>query len=303
MTREPFADQVGLLVRTLPYIAGEPGFALKGGTAINLFYRDIPRLSVDIDLTFLSTERHETALTAIDAALDRIATSIAGSNTLRVSRMLGGSGNATRLLVQSGKARIKIETSPIARGTVHPPAVRAVTPAVEDEFGFAEILTVAFEDLYGGKLVAALDRQHPRDLFDVKLLYENEGLTDDLFRIFLVYLAGSGRPPHEILSPNLLDITQAYDRQFIGMTVEPVALAELLEVRARLVADIQARLDDNARRFLLSLLDGAPDFGAIGLPGAATLPAIGWKVLNLSKLRAANPEKLAIQRARLEALF
>lgn len=101
----------------------------------------------------------------------------------------------------------------------------------------------------------------------------------------------------------MLDITQAYDRQFIGMTVEPVTLAELLEVRARLVTDIQARLDDNARRFLMSLLDGAPDFDAIGLPSAATLPAIGWKVLNLTRLKAANPEKLAIQRARLEALF
>lgn len=50
---------------------------------------------------------------------------------------------------------------------------------------------MAFEDLYGGKLHAALDRRHPRDLFDVRLLYQNEGLTDDLFRVFMVYVASS----------------------------------------------------------------------------------------------------------------
>jgi hypothetical protein len=290
MAREPFADQVRLLVRTLPHIAGVPGFALKGGTAINLFYRDMPRLSVDIDLTFLSAEPYDTA-------------SIAGDAALRVSRMQGGGANETRLLVQSGKARIKVETSPSGRGTVRPPEMRSVTPAVEDEFGFAEILTVAFEDLYGGKLVAALDRQHPRDLFDVKLLYENEGLTDDLFRVFLVYVACSGRPPHEILAPNMLDISQAYDRQFVGMTVEPVTLNTLFETRARLVADVGARLDGNAKRFLLSLLDGQPDFDAIGLPEAAVLPAIAWKVLNIGRLKLANPEKYAAQRKSLEDVF
>lgn len=303
MAREGFSDQVRLLVRTLPHIAGVPGFALKGGTAINLFYRDLPRLSVDIDLTFLSTEPYETALAAIDATLDRIATSIAGSDVLRVSRAQGGGANETRLLVQSGKARIKVETSPSARGTVCPPTMRSVTAAVEDEFGFAEILTVAFEDLYAGKLVAALDRQHPRDLFDVKLLYENEGLTDDLFRVFLVYLACSGRPPHEILAPNMLDISQAFDRQFVGMTIEPVALDNLLETRARLVADVRSRLDDEAKRFLVSLLDGQPDFDVIGLPEAAALPAVAWKALNINRLKLANPEKYDAQRKSLEGLF
>ncbi|WP_260683927.1 nucleotidyl transferase AbiEii/AbiGii toxin family protein [Rhizobium laguerreae] len=61
-----------------------------------------------------------------------------------------------------------------------------VSERVEDQFGFAEMQVVAFEDLFGGKLHAAVDRQHPRDLFDVKLLYEHEELTDPLFRTFLV---------------------------------------------------------------------------------------------------------------------
>ena len=53
MARERYADQVQLLVRLLPIVADERDFALKGGTAINLFYRDLPRLSVDTDLTYV----------------------------------------------------------------------------------------------------------------------------------------------------------------------------------------------------------------------------------------------------------
>lgn len=56
-------------------------------------------------------------------------------------------------------AQIKIEVTPVLRGTVFPHQTRAVSEKVQDEFGFAEIAVVSFEDLYGGKLVAALDRQ------------------------------------------------------------------------------------------------------------------------------------------------
>ncbi len=117
-----------------------------------------------------------------------------------------------------------------------------VSAAVEDAFGFAEMPVVAFEDLFAGKICAALDRQHPRDLYDVKLLYDHEGVTDALFRTFLIYAAASNRPLHELVSPNLLAIDNAFAREFEGMTVDPVQLPDLLDARARLIADIHARL-------------------------------------------------------------
>ena len=107
---------------------------------------------------------------------------------------------------------------------------------------------------------------HPRDLYDVKLLYENEGLTADLFRTFLIYIASSGRPAHELLNPNLIDLDQPYAREFEGMTKSPVSLDELVGTRTRLIADIQSRFDDATRQFLLSLHDGTPDFAAIDRP-------------------------------------
>ncbi|MCW0001821.1 nucleotidyl transferase AbiEii/AbiGii toxin family protein [Pararhizobium sp. YC-54] len=304
MARDRYMRQVELLVRTLPYIARQDVFALKGGTAINLFYRNMPRLSVDIDLTYLPIEDRETTLSGIDAALDRIRDDLLKNlRGVDVQRIAGGGNNDTRVLVRQGTTEIKIETSPVARGTVHPPELRAVTDGVAEAFGFAEMQVVSFEDLFGGKLHAAVDRQHPRDLFDVKLLYDNEGLTDALFRTFLIYVASSGRPPHELIRPSLSELEEAFVKEFEGMTIEPVSLIELKDARTRLTDDLRARLDDKAMRFLLTLHDTEPDFDAIGLPQAAALPAVRWKLLNLAKLKQQNPDKHAQQRGEIENMF
>ncbi len=303
MAREQYMRQVDLLVRTLPFIARHETFALKGGTAINLFYRDMPRLSVDIDLVYLPIEDRETTLKGIDTTLERIREDLQRNlRGVAVQRIAGGGNNDTRVLVRQGGAEIKIETSPVARGTVHAPELRRVSQSVEDTFGFAEMQVVSFEDLFGGKLHAAVDRQHPRDLFDVKLLYENEGLTDALFRTFLIYVASSGRPPHELVRPSLAEIDDAFAKEFEGMTIEAVSLDELKAARTRLTGDLLARLDENAMRFLLSLHDGEPDFEAIGLPQASELPAVRWKVLNLRKLKEQNPAKHAEQRREIEGI-
>lgn len=204
--------------------------------------------------------------------------------------------------MRQGNAEIKIETSPVMRGTVHEPQLLRMVPRAEEEFGFAEMQVVAFPDLYAGKLVAALDRQHPRDLFDVHQLYRFEGVSDELFRTFLVYVASANRPSHELLQPTPLDISAAFHAEFEGMTTERVALAELLDAREQLVQDVQGRLDGRALEFLLTLHDGDPDFGIIGLPQAVELPAVRWKLLNLRKLRESNQEKHAQQRAAIKSL-
>ena len=299
-----YVAQVHLLLSTLQDIANETVFALKGGTAINLFYRDMPRLSVDIDLTYLPVADRESSLQEIDDALNRIVVAIARRNPRIEARRAAGGGNTdTRIMVSDGQAQIKIETSSVTRGAVYPARTMIASEAVIERFEFVETNVLACEDLYGGKLAAALDRQHPRDLFDVKLLYENEGLTADLFRTFMVYVASSGRPMHEMLAPAAPLRKELYSEEFLGMTRQPISWEALIETRRRLHADIGSRLTGDVAAFLLSLHDVEPDFHRIGLPEAAHLPAVRWKLVNLEKLKRANPQKHKTQRDALERLF
>jgi predicted nucleotidyltransferase component of viral defense system len=288
----PFSDQyrkqVSLLVRVLPFVAEEDCFALKGGTAINLFVRDLPRLSVDIDLTYLPVQSREDSLAAIDAAMKRIAEA-AGSGSPAKDITPGApnsEGTVTKLLVRGDGVQIKIEVTPVLRGCVFEAETRTVSPAVEDNFGFAEMQLVSFADLYGGKVVAALDRQHPRDLFDVRDLLANEGITDDLRRAFIVYLLSHDRPMHEVVGPTRKDIYREYERGFAGMTEESVQLEALLETREALIEEIVGKMPDDHRRLLIGFERGEPDWSILGLDHLRELPAIRWRQLNLDKLSA-----------------
>ena len=300
MTAERYLDQVALLLRTIPDIASEQDFALKGGTAINLFMRDLPRLSVDIDLVYLPVADRAASLEAVRAGLERVAQRLEAKPGFKVERHLLVDGK--RLLVHSNGTIVKVEVSPVLRGTVFPPQMRTVRPSVEERFGFAEMRVVSVPDLYAGKMAAALDRQHPRDLFDIWHLLDDEGIDDDLFRAFLIYLVSHPRPAHELLCPNRLDIAAQYDDEFLGMTVEVASLDTLMTARENLIGIVQRRARNaDPRRFLTSFLSLAPDWSAIGLSGdVADLPAVRWKLLNLERLRDQNAEKFAAQRVLLE---
>ena len=249
----PFSDQyrrqVALLVRMLPLIADEHCFALKGGTAINLFLRNMPRLSVDIDLTYLPVAPRQDSLAAIDAAMRRIAETARSTSPAEdvTEQPLKGEGVVTKLIVRGSGVQTKIEVTPVLRGCVYEPELKAVAPSVEDAFGFAEIQLVSFADLYAGKIVAALDRQHPRDLFDVRDLLANEGIDEPLRRAFIVYLLSHDRPMNEVLAPTRKDITGEFKRGFEGMTKETVSLDDLLEAREAVIATIVGAMPDAHR--------------------------------------------------------
>ena len=290
MASEVFEGQVALLVGVLPYVATETCFALKGGTAINLFVRDLPRLSVDIDLVYLPIEDRETSLIGIRSALSRIAERIRKAIPDGVVTDSANAGG-TLVLVRQRNAQIKIEVTPVLRGTVYPTELKTVRPIVEEQFGFAEIQVVSFADLYAGKLVAALDRQHPRDLFDVQHLLANEGIDDPLYQAFLAYILSHNRPTHELLQPRLKDIRQTFETEFVGMTVRETSLEMLLATREQLVAEIRSRLDETSKVFLRSFHTLTPDWNLIRSPTLRHLPAIRWKLMNLERLQIENPEK------------
>lgn len=283
--------QVQLLLQIIPFVAQHDCFALKGGTAINLFVRDFPRLSVDIDLVFLPMMDRQEALQTIKDNLNTLAVNITEQIVhTRVTSSFQDKADALRLLVERDGVQIKIELSPVLRGTVYEPQIIAVCEAVEDEFGFAEIAVVSFEDLYAGKICAALDRQHPRDLFDIKQLLDNEGITDRLRKALLVYIISHPRPITELLKPHFKDISNIYEGEFRNMAEHDLPLADLANAREQLVNIINNELTQEERKFLLSFKSHEPDWSLLGLPNIDKLPAVRWKLQNIGKM---SPQKHA----------
>lgn len=287
---ESYRRQVELLIRTMPFVAEERVFALKGGTAINLFVRDLPRLSVDIDLTYLPVEDRATSLATINSSLthtkERIEQKIPGA---AVTGLPSAQDNIlTKLIVRADGVQIKIEVTPVLRGTVNDPVLRGVAPAVEDAFGFAKMQIVSFADLYAGKIVAALDRQHPRDLFDVRDLLANEGIDDALRQAFVVYLISHNRPMAETLAPVRKPLEEEFKRGLVGMTQEPIELAALEETREAIVAQMVDGMPEEHREFLIGFKAGDPDWQLLDIPHAEDLPAVLWKQQNLDALPTAK---------------
>lgn len=293
-TSEPFRRQVALLVRILPFVVEEDCFAVKGGTAINLFLRDLPRLSVDIDLTYLPVADRATSLAEIDNAMKRIAIRISDSLSKTQVHVgtLASEHTVNKLIVQAAGTQVKIEVTPVTRGCVYKPVLKTVSSRVEERYGFAEALVVSFADLYAGKLVAALDRQHPRDLFDVKDLLANEGIDDNLRSAFIVYLLSHNRPMAEVLSPTRKDISQEYERGFKGMTEIPVTLDELIEAREQLIAEIVGNMPQGHKEMLISFKTGRPDWSLLDIRDVQHLPAVRWRMENLHKIDKDRRAKL-----------
>lgn len=297
----PYYKQVSLLIKMLPVIATEPTFALKGGTAINLFVRDFPRLSVDIDLAYLPLEPRNDALVNVKAALLRL-TELINTQVDTRAVLQDHKVDELRIIVTSPDGTIKVEVSPVARGTLHQPRILSVQPSVEDEFGYAEIQVVSLPDLYGGKLCAAMDRQHPRDLFDVHMLLTEERISRDIFVGFLTYVLSHPRPINEVMDPNWKPLDQTFQTEFDGMTLVNIELEDLIAVRLAMMSALQAHFTEKDRAFLLSFKQGKPDWVLFDYPSAEGLPAIRWKLQNIAQL-AKNQDKYTEQLSKLEVVL
>lgn len=293
MIATTYRAQVDLLLNILPYVAKENIFALKGGTAINLFVRDMPRLSVDIDLTYLPLDSREEALVNIQEGLYRIKADIEKNvHGVTVHTVPLDGGTDVKLNCQGQNAQIKIEVNTITRGNVFPTELMPVMDSVQNEFDkFAAINVVSLAELYGSKVCAAIDRQHPRDIFDVKLLLENEGFTDEIWDGFKIGLISHYKPINELLSPVLKDQKSAFDNQFAGMSAFEFTYEDYESTRTTLIEIIKHRLIEDDKNFFLSFEMGEPKWELFPQPILKDLPAIKWKLLNIDKLKKTNKSK------------
>jgi predicted nucleotidyltransferase component of viral defense system len=287
MIKPRYLDQVRLLIQLLPAVFREKEFFLKGGTAINFFVRDIPRLSVDIDLVYGKVADRTTSLNAISTGMGSIAKTIRSQiSGCQIQEKRAGE-HIVSLYVNLGTASVTLETNTVLRGSVFPGQEREVSRALSQRFKidmYVTAKTLSTPDLFGGKICAALDRQHPRDLFDIKILFENEGITSDIRKAFIVYLACHDRPMSELLAPKYLDMLRVFENEFKGMTEHPVTYEELLDVRERMVSTISKDLTEQERQFLVSIKSREPQWDLLGIDGIDKLPALQWKLTNIKKI-------------------
>jgi hypothetical protein len=257
---------------------------------------------VDIDVVYTNHEAaRDEALKSISGGLDatRKRLTKAGLES-EVSATKGG--DEIKLFIRRGRNQVKVEVNHVFRGTVLPVEIRRLGNEARKLFTTElSVPVLAAPELYGSKLVAAMDRQHPRDLFDVRGLFERVGLTAEVVECFVCYLAGHNRPVHEVLFSRDQDMSAAFENEFVGMTRKPVTLAELEAVRRRLKKELPAALTGNQRKFLPGLVVGEPDWQLMKCPHLSLLPAIRWKLQNLAKLKKSNPRKFSQQAEELRA--
>lgn len=296
MIDQTYVEIVRLLLESAPAIFETPHFAMKGGTAINLFIEDMPRLSVDIDVVYTDHQAtRDQALKSISSGLDAVRKRLAKAG-LESEVSATKDGDEIKLFIRRGRNQVKVEVNHVFRGTVLPVATRRLGNEARKLFTTElSVPVLATPELYGSKLVAAMDRQHPRDLFDVHGLFENSGLTADVVECFVCYLAGHNRPVHEVLFSRDQDMTPAFANEFAGMTRNPITVAELEAVRRKLKRELPAALTANHQQFLLGLVAGEPEWTLMKCLHLSQLPAIRWKLQNLAKLKKTNPRKFTQQ--------
>ena len=294
-----YKEKVQLLLRILPIVMSEDCFAIHGGTAINLFVENLLRLSIDIDLTYIPLEDRATSLAHINDALKRIADKvekqIKGANVIRRF-------DICKLTCEWRGCQVKIEVNQTKRGIVGgEPLVLPLCPKAQDLFEMeVEARIVPLTLLYGGKIAAALSRQHPRDLFDIKHMT----MPIKQARLgFIFCLLGSDRPIHESFAPSMIDQREAMENQFAGMSDVPFTYDDFEATRTRLIADTKSMLTDEDKRFLISFEQGEPDWDSVEYGYFAEYPSVKWKLLNLAKLKQDNFDKLQNEAEKLSMIF
>ena len=285
--KDRYRKQVALLIRIMPSVYKIKEFAVHGGTAINLFHRNLLRYSVDIDVTYIPIENRQQSLASINQKLLEVKKNI--EKTIP-GVVVKHKPDVWKLLCTLGDATVKIEVNATKRGIIGDVVELPLCEKARNEFSMGcKARTVSFSQLYGGKITAALSRQHPRDLFDCK--YMELQSFDDVKNGFMLCLLGSDKPIIESLQPNDIDQTEALENQFQGMTEMPFRYEDYLESRTALLSLVNGGLTITDKEFLFSFEQGEPDWNKCCAGDLSQYPSVQWKLLNIGKLKESNPVK------------
>lgn len=296
---DSYKKQVALLIRIMPSVYKIEDFAVHGGTAINLFHKDMPRYSVDIDITYLPLQDREESLRNINSHLQKlkqlIEKTIPGIEVTHKP-------DVWKLLSVNDGSIVKIEVNGTKRGIIGYAEDKSLCARAQSEFKMGCIArVVSFSQLYGGKIAAALSRQHPRDLFDYKFMSIDS--YDEIKDGLMLALLGSDRPIFESLHPQLIDQSDATQNQFEGMSDQPFSYSDYLAARLDLIENVNKNLSQMDKEFFLSFDQGEPDWTKCCAGDLSNYPSVKWKLQNIEKLKKNNPKKFIRVMGKLHDFF
>lgn len=284
---EIYKRQVALLIRIMPLVYQIKDFAVHGGTAINLFHKNMPRYSVDIDLTYIHIQEREESLRTIKEHLTILKKNI--EKTIPNIKVIP-KYDIWKLQCTLNGATVKIEVNGTKRGVIGEIEEKILCQKAQQEFSMAcKARTVSYSQLYGGKITAALSRQHPRDLFDCKYMEINT--FNEVKDGFMLCLLGSDKPIIESLQPNDIDQSKVLENQFKGMSDIEFTYEDYEKTRKKLINQVNTSLTETDKAFILSFEEGNPDWSKCSGGDLSNYPSIKWKLQNIINLKETNPLK------------
>ena len=278
---------------------------LKGGTALNLFVFDLPRLSVDVDLNYVGALERETMI-AERPRVEQAIQAVCGRLGLRVRRTPSEhAGGKWRLAYDSALGRsgtLELDVNFLLRAPLWPPILATSRPLGEARA--SEVPMLDLNELAAGKLAALFDRNAARDLFDARNLLGSGWLDPPRLRLAFVVYGGISRRDWREIS---LDDVRA-DPAEVGARLVPVlrghdaparpavALwAEALTASCRGLLSGLLPLHEHEVEFLARLNqygEIAPDLLTSAEPLQETIrrhPGLLWKAWNVRRHRGVEP--------------
>ena len=264
---------------------------LKGGTAINLMYTNLARLSVDIDLDYIGSLDKEKASQDRDIIMDALDNYMISEDYEISSKSRGSIILASRTYTftnaSHNKDNIKVEINFIDR--IH------ICPSVRKQINYFEkevmVQTLRLEELFGMKICALIDRSKPRDLFDVNKLKKNMVFIneDKLRKITVFYMSLDGIFD---VNEDTFDSIMAIGQEDIKKELLPVLAKNTKFDLAETKEDISflndlLLLTDNEKKYLEEFSKGNFDpyllFEPIDAERAVKHPMAKWRAGNLKK--------------------
>lgn len=281
---EDYFKQSKLVAECLNTIDDDGLFALKGGTAINYFNNNCPRLSVDIDLTYLPIHDRNNSIQAINEGLKVMKGNIEQIGYRAIIHE-NGNDHFSKLIVYDDNTSIKIEPNYNLRGTVYPTEIKDMVEEAENIFDISSTnRTLDYRELYAGKMNAFLDRQHPRDIFDMGVFLKAGHSMNEIIDATILYIAQGNRMISHLLEPHSKNIIDVFSDQFLGMTSYEVDYYEMLATRSKVIGEFKNSLTKEHGNFLISVMENNPKWDLLPFQGIENLPGIQWKLQNVDKM-------------------